>query len=71
MESNPISGDTGHCLSLSVGVLYIWIQRQQQLERVSSKAAPLELLFQLHKDLIARERGRKGGWGKETGCKSE
>lgn len=71
MESNPISEDTGDCLSLSVGVLCTWTQRQQQLECVSSKAAPPELLFQLHKDLMGGERGRTGGWAEETSCKSE
>lgn len=61
MESNPISEDTGDCLSLSVGVLCTWTQRQQQLECVLSKAVPLELLFQLHKDLMGREGEREDG----------
>lgn len=56
LEGNPVSEDTGHCLSLSVGVLCIWTQRQQQLECLSSKAAPPELLFQLHNVLMCRER---------------
>lgn len=60
------------CLYLPV-FIYIWPQRQQQLECVSSEAAPLELLFQLDNVLMEKEREtkRKGGSGEETSCKSE
>lgn len=60
LEGNPISEDTGHCLSLSVGVLYIWPRRQQQhLGCASSEAAPVEFLFQLHNVLTERDRLRE------------